>query len=301
MNTPLNGSYIIAAGEDGLRAFSSDAKTWSHVATDREGVLLSQARFAGGRCVAAGRYGGELRAYSTGDGVEWEMSKFDVQPYSTRLDVVFTEQDRFVAVLNQDGASPGTVTSKDGLTWSPRKDFLPDWKVMRHDALLRRVAQGNGRLVAIGDYGARLVRPTAESTAWDAVPEAKARDTLIDVAFGNGVFVGGGLHALRMRSEDGLNWTDRVVGEEGEHLNAMIFDGKQFVGIGQGATYVSPDGKDWERIPNHNAPTMAIRGGETYVGILWPGRVLTSVDAITWEPIHQFDQHVLSLSFGQLG
>ncbi len=301
MNSPLKGPQFIAAGEDGLRAFSSDAKTWSHVVTDREGVMLSQARFTGGRCVAAGRYGGELRAYSTGDGVEWEMSKFDVQPYSTRLDVVFTEQDRFVAVLNQDGASPGTVTSQDGRTWSARKDFLPDWKVMRHDAHLRRVAQGNGRLVAIGDYGARLVRPTAESTAWDAVPEAKARDTLIDVAFGNGVFVGGGLHALRMRSEDGLNWTDRVVGEEGEHLNAMIFDGRQFVGIGQGATYVSLDGKDWERIPNHNAPTMAIRGGDVYVGVLWPGRVLTSADAITWEPIHQFDQHVLSLSFGRIG
>jgi hypothetical protein len=229
------------------------------------------------------------------------MTKFDVQPYSTRLDVVFTEQDRFVAVLNQDGASPGTVTSKDGRVWTARQNFLPDWKVMRHDAHLRRVAQGSGRLVAIGDYGARLVRPTIDSIAWEAVSDAKARDTLIDVAFGNGVFVGGGLHGLRMRSDDGLNWTDRVVGEEGEHINAMIFDGQQFVGIGQGATYVSPDGKAWERIPNKNAPTMATLGNGTYIGVLWPGRVLTSTDAITWSLTHTFQQHVLSLSYGRLG
>jgi hypothetical protein len=301
MNTPLKGSYFLAAGEDGLRSFSPDGKTWSHIATDREGVLLSQAGFAGGRCVAAGRYGGELRAYSTGDGVEWERTKFDVQPYSTRLDVVFTEQDRFVAVLNQDGASPGTVTSQDGRVWSTRQDFLPDWKVMRHDAHLRRIAQSKGRLVAIGDYGARLVRPTIDSTEWEAVPDAKARDTLIDVAFGNGVFVGGGLHGLRMRSDDGLTWTERTTCEEGEHINAMIFDGKQFVGIGQGATYISLDGKSWERIPNKNAPTMATLGNGIYVGVLWPGRMLTSADAIKWEPAHQFELHVLSLSYGRLG
>ena len=71
-----------------------------------------------------------------------------------------------------------------------------------------------------------------------------------------------------MTSEDGLTWTDRVVGEEGEHINAMIFDGKRFVGIGQGATYFSLDGKAWERVPNRNAPTTATRGGDVYVVVV---------------------------------
>lgn len=303
MNTPLTGSFFIAAGEDGLRAFSSNGKEWTHIVTDREGVLLSEACFAGGRCVAAGRYGGEQRAYSTTDGVNWEMNKFPVRPYATRVDILFAESDKFVAILNDDGASPGTITSADGQTWSDRSDFLPDWRVMRHDAHLRRIAQGNGPLVAVGDYGARLVRASLESTSWKAVQDAKAQDTLIDVTFGNGVFVGGGLHGLRMRSEDGLTWTDRVVGEEGEHINSMIFDSQKFVGIGQGATYVSVNGIDWERIPNQNAPTIAIAQlrSEVYVGVLWPGRILTSTDAITWEPAHQFEQHVLCLGYGHLG
>lgn len=229
------------------------------------------------------------------------MIKIDGRPYVTRIDLLFSEKDHFAAILNEDGASPGMVTSTDGRTWTARQDFLPDWKVMRHDAHLRRIAQGKGLLVAVGDYGARLVRAKSESKTWEAVAEAKARDTLIDVAFGNGVFVGGGLHGLRMRSEDGLTWTDRVTGEEGEHINAMIFDGQKFVGIGQGGTYQSRDGKVWERFPNHNAPTVAVLGGGIYLGALWPGHVLISTDAINWNPSHQFAQHVLSLNFGHLG
>jgi len=300
MATPLKGSCFLASGEDGLRSFSTDGVLWSEPVTDREGVLLSHVAFAGGRCVAAGRYGGEQRAYSTSDGVDWEMSKFPVRPYVTRVDVLFAENDQFTAILNDDGASPATITSADGKTWSDRQDILEDWKVMRHDAHLRRLTRGNDLLVAVGDYGARLVR-RGDAKHWQAVSDAKAVDTLIDVAFGNGIFVGGGLHGLRMCSEDGLTWTDRVVGEEGEHINAMIFDGKQFVGIGQGATYFSPDGRTWERVPNQNAPTTTIRGGDLYVGVLWPGRILTSKDAITWLETHAFTHHVLGLSYGRLG
>ncbi len=60
MNSPLKGPQFIAAGEDdSLRAFSSGC----------ENVVACRDRSRGravageGRCVAAGRYGGELRAY----------------------------------------------------------------------------------------------------------------------------------------------------------------------------------------------------------------------------------------------
>jgi hypothetical protein len=297
---PLNGNFFIATGENGLRAFSPDGIAWSHQQTDREGMLLSQVTFAGGRCVAGGRYGGEVTAFATADGVDWQRVRLDDRPYTTRLDMLFTEQNHFVAVLNEDGASPGTRSSDDGQTWSSCEAMLEDWKVMRHDAHLRRIAQGNGRLVAVGDYGARLARKPGV-TKWEATADAKARDTLIDIAFGNGAFVGGGLHGLRMRSEDGLTWTDRVVGEEGEHVNAMIFDGQQFVGIGQGATYTSPDGIAWQRTPNENAPTAASFGAGIYIGVLWPGRLLRSTDAIRWDQVHEFPHHVLGLAFGRMG
>ena len=102
-------------------------------------------------------------------------------------------------MVNEDGEKPGALRSADGIKWEPRKPVLDNPKVLRHDAHLRRGVLGaDGQLVVIGDYGARLSRKSV-GDQWQAVPNAAARDTLIDLAFGNGVFVGGGLHGLRMR------------------------------------------------------------------------------------------------------
>jgi photosystem II stability/assembly factor-like uncharacterized protein len=290
---------FVATGENGLRVFSRDGKTWTNLQTDREGVLLKHACFLNGRCLAVGPYGGERVAFVTTDGLKWDSLKLEGQPYSTRLETLYVSRQRFHVVLHQDGSPYEVISSADGKTWLPRHPILDDWKLLRHDAHLRRFAQGKDRLVLVGDYGARLVQQ-ADANKFEAVPKAQARDTLIDIAFGNGVFVGGGLHALRLRSSDGLDWTDRAVGEEGEHINSMIFDGKQFVGIGQGATYFSPDGIKWARTPNVNAPTAAAFGAGVYVGSLWPGQLLRSTDAIRWEKIQELSHHVLALTYGNL-
>ena len=53
------------------------------------------------------------------------------------------------------------------------------------------------------------------------------------------VFVGVGLHGLRRMSTDGVKWSDPIHGVEGEHLNSIMFAGRQFVAVGAGATYFS--------------------------------------------------------------
>jgi hypothetical protein len=297
---PLRGNVFVAVGENGLRAFSSDGKTWTHMQTDREGVLLHYACFFKGRCFAGGRFGGELVAYHTKDGVAWQSGKLDSKPYAERLELLFATDREVCGIISSDGAPPQAIRTQDGKTWTARKALVDDWRVMVRDAHLRRVARGNGRIVFTGDYGARLSGKTLDEK-FQAVPKASAKDTLIDITFGNGVFVGSGLHALRMRSKDGLDWTDRTVGEEGEHINSMIFDGKQFVGIGQGATYTSPDGAEWKRTPNKNAPTVAAFGQGVYVGAVWPGKLLRSSDGIDWAEVHLFPHNVLTLAYGQIG
>jgi hypothetical protein len=296
----LQGPVFVACGENGLRVFSRDGKTWTNLATDREGMRLRYACFFEGGCFVGGSFGGEWMMFDSPDGVSWNTSTLATKPYVERLELLFSSGKQVCGIVSTDGAPPELIQTTDGKSWSVRKALVDDWRVMVRDAHLRRVAFGQERVVFTGDYGARLSAKSLDDK-FDAVPRASAKDTLIDIAFGNGYFVGGGLHGLRMRSQDGLVWTDHVVGEEGEHINTMIFDGKQFVGIGQGATYRSPDGQAWERTPNTNAPTVATFGDGAYVGALWPGKVLRSEDGIRWDEVLELPHNVLAIAHGRFG
>jgi len=119
-----------------------------------------------------------------------------------------------------------------------------------------------------------------------------------DVAFGAGRFVGVGLHGLRMSTVDGLEWTPRQDGEEGEHLNSVVWAKDRFVAVGTGATYVSPDGLAWTRRENKDAPHVVAYGGGLFVGLQWRGRILVSPDAVAWEEVHKADQHLEAIAFG---
>ncbi|MFQ3592673.1 MAG: hypothetical protein SNJ82_05705 [Gemmataceae bacterium] len=187
---PLRGHVFVAAGENGLRAFSFDGKTWTHLRIERGGVLLQHACFFRGRCFAGGSFGGDLVAYHTQDAIAWQRNKLQSKPYAERLELLFATHNEVCGIISTDGA-PQAIRTKDGKSWSARKALLDDWRVMVRDAHLRRVARGNDRIVFTGDYGARLSGKSLDET-FQAVPKASAKDTLIDLAFGNGVFVGGG-------------------------------------------------------------------------------------------------------------
>ena len=296
---PISGPVFVAVGEDGLRAFSVDGKEWTHRQTGKEGETLTAACFGGGRCVAAGRFGGLNHFHASSDGVAWNPSEHDAK-YSNFVRNVVYFNDQFLAVAGESagGGKPFVLPSADGVKWGAAKPITLG-KDARSNALLRRFAIGQGCLVGVGDYGRKCV--TRDAVEWTNAPGVKAADTLIDVAFGNGVFVGGGMHGLRMRSADGLAWTDRVVGEEGEHINSIAWDGQRFVGIGQGATYFSEDGKTWDRKPNTNAPTAAAFGGGVHVGSLYPGRLLRSTDGVAWEETVKLPQHVYAMAHGGIG
>ena len=71
-----------------------------------------------------------------------------------------------------------------------------------------------------------------------------------------------------MITKDGVKWTDRQLGEEGEHLNSVVWAQDRFVAAGAGATYISSDGLKWERIPNANAPLSVAYGAMLGVFLL---------------------------------
>jgi hypothetical protein len=286
---------FLAVGHTGLRLFSADGNTWSDAQTGKEGEVYRAAAFGNGRAVAVGNYGGVNIFAASRDGKEWSTSTRDGK-YALFVRGLGFGKDQFLAIGGDPGAvgasRPFETHSTDGATWSELREF-------GGKNILRRLAYGNDRFVGVGDRGRRAASP--DGREWKDAPDVKAIDTLVDVAFGNGVFVGVGLHGLRMTSEDGLVWTERQVGEEGEHLNSVVWAGERFVAVGQGATYISADGKTWRRTANSGAPLTVAYGGGVFVGASWKGRLLRSEDGVAWREVHKCPHHIEAVAFGTIG
>jgi hypothetical protein len=285
-------SLFVAVGHDGLRIVSDDGKMWREQQIGKEGEVYRAVAFGDGRFVAVGSYGGGNIFAATRDGKTWQTGKNDGK-YSRFVRAVVHGKELFLAIGGDPGAvgdsKPFQLESSDGEKWS-------DFRDIAGKNILRRVAWGNDRYVGVGDRGRRAT--SKDGRDWQDAPDVKAIDTLVDVAFGKGVFVGVGLHGLHMWSEDGLKWSPRQTGEEGEHLNSIVWTGERFVAVGAGATYTSADGKQWERTPNKDAPLTVAYGGGVFVGSKWEGRIMLSKDAIEWQQVHKCELHVEAVAFG---
>jgi hypothetical protein len=283
---------FIAVGHDGVRLSSREGENWTETKLGREGEIYRAACFADRRFVAIGSYGGGNILACSSDGIDWRTKEIDAK-YSRYLRGIAHGQGEFLAFGGDAGngadASPVLLRSKDGIDWS---DYLP----INGKNILRRVAFGANMFVGVGDRGRRAV--SADGVKWTDAPDVKAIDTLIDVACGQGVFVGVGLHGLRMSTRDGLAWSNRQVGEEGEHLNSIVWTGERFIAVGAGATYTSADGAAWKREPNRDAPLTVAFGSGVFLGASWRGRISISTDAVHWKQVYKSDHNIEALSYG---
>ena len=284
---------FIAVGQQGARISSSDGVAWNEPLLGKEGEVYRGICFGAGHYVAFGTFGGNNMFASSSDGKTWSSSQQDAK-YSRYIRGIGFGAGQFVAVGGDPGSVGGargfSVISPDGAAWSKLHETEAKF-------VLRRIAFGNDRFVGVGDRGRRSYS-TDGGIAWEDVPKPKATDTLIDIAFGNGLFVGVGLHGSRMSTRDGITWSERLVGEEGEHCNSVIWTGEKFVAVGQGGTYFSPDGEQWERVPNHDAPIAVAYGDKKFVGLNWKGRILVSADALQWREVFKCEHHFEAIAFG---
>ena len=285
----LGGKFFIG-GDGAFRAFTPDGVALEHeVVKDDSAERAIQAVYGKGILLALYGQGRDRRNfYRTTDGIEWTQAEAEFENW---VQSIAFYDGKFLAcagkVINRRH-HPALVHSFDGIKWSkPQK--TPGTSVFR------QYAAGNDRLVAIGDAGE--VSVSRDGIEWELAPDPDPRNTLLSIEFANGVFVGGGMHGLRLRSEDGLTWTHRVEGNEGEHINNMLFVGDRFHGIGLGGTYWSRDGVEWEYARNENAPLQADAGTDRFLGAHWRGRILQSRDALAWKEIAKLPQHVAVVKF----
>jgi hypothetical protein len=286
------GALFVAVGHHGLRMVSEDGADWKNQQIGKEGEVYRSLCNGNGRWVAVGSYGGANLFAASRDGKAWETSSRDAK-YAFYLRGVVFGNSMFLAVGGDPGAvgdgKPFEMHSTDGGKWTEAFSIAGK-------NILRRVAFGKGLFVGVGDRGRRAISP--DGRTWKDAPGFKAIDTLIDVAFGKDVFVGVGLHGLRETTADGLKWTHRQVGEEGEHINSVVWTGDRFVAVGQGATFTSGDGVNWKREKNQDAPLIVTHGKGLFLGASWKGRILRSSDAVSWRQVHKAEQHIEAIAFG---
>jgi len=280
---------FVAVGSNGLRLTSVDGKEWLNAQVGKDGEVYRAVCFGNGRAVAVGTFGGSNIFAAATEPPTWQTATIDGK-YVKYLRGLGFGNGQFLGIGGDPGcvgcSNPFVTLSTDGLKWG-------EFHTIPGKTILRRLAFGNDRFVGVGDRGRRSA--SKDGKDWQDAPEVKAIDTLVDVAFGNGVFVGVGLHGLRMTSEDGLQWAHRQVGEEGEHLNSIIWASNRFVAIGPGATFTSENGQTWQRHANKNAPLTVAFGNDIFIGANWRGRLLRSTDAIVWEEVHKAEHHLEAL------
>jgi hypothetical protein len=237
--------------------------------------------------------GGIARMLASKDGTSWDgqIWRPTTDPNGAMTCVAFGAE-RFVC---HGGEGPWAYfsTSTDGKEWSdPSKNRLDKWQGW--EKMVRKVAYGNDVFLGIGMN--RRVVTSSDGLTWKdhADPERK-RPPFISLAFGNGVFVVGGMHGLRATSKDGERWDNVVQGEVGEHINQIVWTGREFVALGIEVTYKSLDGITWTKAASDARPSRGCYGAGIFLCTNLRGTDLyRSEDAIHWKASPRFEDCFIS-------
>lgn len=151
---------------------------------------------------------------------------------------------------------------------------------------LNSVAYGGNTFVAVG-YGTILT--SANGIDW-ASRQANGYN-LLDVTYGNGVFVAVGSKAgagVALTSPDGANWTEHSLDTTAQ-LMGVTYGSNTFVAVGDGGSiFTSPDGTNWTKQNSGGDGYLfdIAYGGNTFVAVSTMSTILTSEDAVSWTTHH---------------
>jgi hypothetical protein len=143
------------------------------------------------------------------------------------------------------------LASADGLSWDRRN--------IAASARFRGISWGGSQFVAVGtgftnshEHSSALIATSPDGASWRARDAPGTR--LEDVAWSGHEWVAVGYEILT--STDGVTWIERKPPVESYGLNAISWDGTQFVTVGsvagldpRGLVLTSPDGVNWTQRP----------------------------------------------------
>jgi hypothetical protein len=240
-------------------------------------------------------------AYST-DGLTFTLGNTSgAQDFgSVILSSVAYGNGLFVAVgqsafNGNNGITAEIYTSADGINWTPQ---TPPGQ--SRELGYAAVAFGNNLFVAAeGGNGNAAV--SSDGVHWTGTRLAGNSDSVFQLAFGNGLFVGvGGTYGTTpggiQTSPDGVTWTERTVGIANQNSNQLgsigygtVGSGALFVAAGGPVVATSADGVSW-------TTQQPITGGDLSNVVVGGGRILLASYANT---NNNFSIAILSSGDGQ--
>ena len=245
-----NGLFV-AVGNFGRMVYSSNGVSWTDIDSPYVDQIMTIA-YGDGKFVA-GDSNGNI-AYSS-NGIDWTAVasnpwlNTELNAYVSIRAIAYGN-GKFVAVGDWGKIA---YSSDGGETWTE----VLDSTFGGYDEI-RSVAFGNGRFVAGGldkEYEAsdyygdnHRMASSSDGISWTKVPNFRMY-SILDIAYGNGVFVAGGVPTSTMAySTNGTSWT-AVPGVRPSCI-AIAYGNGRFVSVGSGTIEYSSDGITWTAVAN---------------------------------------------------
>jgi hypothetical protein len=134
---------------------------------------------------------------------------------------------------------------------------------------------------------AAAASPLEPPLHWQQLSPFPRSANLVDLAYGNGIFVAVDHRGNIASSPDGLAWTEHATGLQ-RPLTAVTWGNGQFVALTWGGVLTSADGRNWTIHPSENTSnaTDLVWGDGRYVSVGRGGWVSTSTDGTTWRAVY---------------
>ncbi len=281
----FTGTSFIAVGNSVMYT-SATGTNWAPIATPPPLDVWSEVVSDGGtNLIVLASFGAYY--FSADGGGTWSPAAL-IQPgiFGGSFGAVWNG-NQFISVGNYPQTYTGVISAGPApvLTWTSRNASLGS---ATH---LNDIKWGGGVYVAVGANGfnAGAIKTSTDGLTWRTPTFPPTQQQLNAVTWnGTNQFAAVGRGGMILTSSDaGVTWIQQGLGVTANDLNDIIWDGGQFVAVGNAGTVLtSPNGVTWT-LQGAGATTNNLTGiawsGTQYVASMFSiTQVLTSVNATVW-------------------
>ena len=277
---------FIIVGDSGTILTSTDSVNWT-IRNPGTSNNINSVAYGNGIFVAGAN---STTILQSSDARNWSIGNTDAQMdvLSISFGLGSTGSDEYIfAIVGKDGFLESCVqcspsTSSQNITWK-RRQTNTNYNLNKIK-WLPESAYGAGAAV-VGDNGTIITQGS-----WDvwALKDKHTSNNLMDITYGNGIFVVVGSSGHISTSLDKKSWTNRTSPLGSKNINSITYVNNKFIAVGDSGSIInSSDGENWTSISTSTSNNLSAIGfgKNTFLVVGDSGTILTSKDGIIWNHI----------------